>query len=62
MMRQQRWENGSYFTDFSLNIADMRSFLDMREIVKICTRSPTVSLSNTYSAVANIGDRRGKEE
>ncbi len=45
--RLQRWESGPYFAAFSLHIPDMRSFLDMREIVKICPRSPTVSLSNT---------------
>ena len=47
MIRLQRWEIGPYFTAFSLHIPDMRSFFDVREIVKICTRSPTVSLSNT---------------
>jgi len=35
MMRLQQWENGSYFTDFSLHIPDMRSFIHVREIVKI---------------------------
>ena len=48
MMRLQRWENGSYFTAFSLRIPDMRSFLNVREIVKICFRSPSVLLSHTY--------------
>ena len=43
LMRLQRWENGPYFADFSLHIPDMRV-----EIVKICPRSPTVSLSNTW--------------
>ncbi len=47
MMRLQRWENGSYFIAFSLNIPDMRSFLNVREIGKICPRSSTVSLSHT---------------
>jgi hypothetical protein len=42
MIRLQRWESGPYFTDFSLHIPDMRV-----KIVKICARSPTVSLSNT---------------
>ncbi len=46
-MRLQRRENGSYFTAFSLHIPDMRSFLNVREIVKICPRSPTDSLSHT---------------
>ncbi len=41
MIRLQQWESGPYFTDFSLRIPDMRV-----EIVKICARSPTVSLSN----------------
>jgi len=47
MIRLQQWESGPYFADFSLHIPDMRSFINMREIVKICPRSPTVSLSNT---------------
>jgi len=42
MIRLQRWESGPYFTAFSLHIPDMRV-----EIVKICARPPTVSLSNT---------------
>jgi hypothetical protein len=42
MIRLQRWESGPYFTAFSLHIPDMRV-----KIVKICARSPTVSLSNT---------------
>jgi len=47
MIRLQRRENGPYFTAFSLHIPDMRNFINMREIAKICPRSPTVSLSNT---------------
>jgi len=47
MMRLQRWENGPYFADFSLHIPDTRSFFRMPEIVKICPRSPIVSLSHT---------------
>ncbi len=47
MIRLQRWESDSYFTAFSLHIPDMRSFFNVREIAKICPRSPTVSLSNT---------------
>jgi hypothetical protein len=39
MMRLQRRENGPYFADFSLHIPDMRSFFQMREIVKISPRS-----------------------
>jgi hypothetical protein len=42
MIRLQRRENGPYFAAFSLHIPDMRV-----KIAKICTRSPTVSLSNT---------------
>jgi hypothetical protein len=42
MMRLQRQENGTDFTVFSLHIPDMRV-----EIVKICPRSPAVSLSHT---------------
>jgi rubredoxin len=40
--RLQRWESGPYFAAFSLHIPDM-----CVEIVKICARSPNVSLSNT---------------
>ena len=47
MIRLQRWESGPYFAAFSLHIPDMRRFLEMREIVKICPRSSTVSLSNS---------------
>jgi hypothetical protein len=39
MIRLQRWESGPYFTAFFLHIPDMRSFIDMREIVKIRPRS-----------------------
>ncbi len=42
MMRLQRWENGSYFTAFSLHTPGMRV-----EIGKIYPRSPTGSLSHT---------------
>jgi hypothetical protein len=41
MIRLQQRENESYFAAFSLHIPDMRV-----EIVKICIRSPAVSLSN----------------
>ncbi len=44
MIRLQRWESGPYFTAFSLHIPDMRNFFNMREIVKICPRSPTISI------------------
>ncbi len=46
MIRLQRSESGPYFPDFSLHIPDMRNFIEMHEIGEICTRSPTVSLSN----------------
>ena len=39
MILLQRWESGPYFTAFSLHIPDLRSFINMREIVKICPRS-----------------------
>jgi len=42
MIRLHRWQSGPYFAAFSLPIPDMRV-----EIVKICPRSATVSLSNT---------------
>ncbi len=48
MIRLQRWENGSYFTAFSLHIPDMRSFPDVREIVKICPRFPIVSIKPVF--------------
>jgi hypothetical protein len=47
MMRLHRCQNGSYFTALSLRIPDERSFPNVCEIVNICPRSPTVSLSNT---------------
>ena len=39
MIRLQRWESGPNFAAFSLHIPDMRSFFQVREIVKICTHS-----------------------
>ena len=42
MIRLQRGESGPYFVDFSLRIPDMRSFINVREIVKIFPRSPMV--------------------
>jgi hypothetical protein len=36
---ENRNQRDQYFTAFSLHIPDMRSFIDMREIVKIGTRS-----------------------
>lgn len=44
MIRLQRLESGPYFTVFSLNIPDMRSFISMREIVNICLRSRRVEI------------------
>ncbi len=38
---------GAYFAAISLQFTDVRNFPYMREIVKICPRSPIVSLSNT---------------
>jgi hypothetical protein len=49
MIRLQRWESGPYFAAFSLHIPDMRSFLYLREIVKICTRSPAVSIKPGFA-------------
>jgi hypothetical protein len=39
---ENRNQRGSYFTDFSLHIPNMRV-----KIGKICARSPSVSLSTT---------------
>jgi hypothetical protein len=58
MMRLQRWENGPYFADFSLRIPDMRSFIQMREIVKICPRSPTVLIEPVFRFRTPKSDRR----
>jgi hypothetical protein len=56
MIRLQRWESGPYFAAFSLHIPDMRSFIKMREIVKICPRSATASLSNNQVRQAPSAD------
>ncbi len=56
-MRLQRWENGSYFADFSLHIPDMRGFLNVREIVKICPRSPIVSIKPMFRYRTPKSDR-----
>jgi len=53
MIRLQRWESGPYFTDFSLHIPDMRSFIHMREIVNICTRSRRAE-SNRCFAIEHL--------
>jgi hypothetical protein len=36
---ENRNQRGPYFAAFSLQIPDMRSFFQVREIVKICTHS-----------------------
>jgi hypothetical protein len=56
-MRLQRWENGPYFTNFSLHIPDMRSFFQMREIDKICPRSPTVLIEPVFRFRTPKSDR-----
>ena len=48
MIRLQRRQGGSYFAAFSLHIPDMRSFINVREIVKICPRSPIVSIEPMF--------------
>ena len=57
MIRLQRWESGPYFAAFSLHIPDMHSFLDMREIVNICTRSPVVSIKPVFRCRTRNSDR-----
>ncbi len=57
MMRLQRLENGSYFADFFLHIPDMRSFLNVREIVKICPRFPIVSMEPMFRYRTPKSDR-----
>ena len=57
MMRLQRLENGSYFADFFLYIPDMRSFLNVREIVRICPRSPIVSIKPLFRYRTPKSDR-----
>jgi hypothetical protein len=52
MIRLQRRENGPYFTAFSLRILDMRV-----EIVKICTRSPTVLIEPVFRYRTPKSDR-----
>ena len=42
MVPENRNQRGPYFTAFSLRIPDMPSFINLREIVKICTRSRRV--------------------
>jgi hypothetical protein len=57
MIRLQRWESGPYFAASSLRIPDMRSFFNMREIVKICPRSPTVSIEPVFRYRTPKSDR-----
>jgi hypothetical protein len=57
MIRLQRWESGPYFAAFSLRIPDMRSFFNMREIVKICTHSPTVLIEPVFRYRTPKSDR-----
>jgi hypothetical protein len=57
MIRLQRRENGQYFADSSLHIPDMRRFVQMREIVKICTRSPTVLIEPVFRYRTPKSDR-----
>ncbi len=57
MIRLQRWENGPYFAAFSLHIPDMRSFIYVREIVKICPRSPIVSIKPVFRFRTPKSDR-----
>jgi hypothetical protein len=39
MIRLKQGDSDPYFAAFSLHISDMRRFVQMREIVKICPRS-----------------------
>jgi hypothetical protein len=48
MIRLQRWENGPYPATFSLGIPAMRRFVQMREFVKICPRSPMVLIEPVF--------------
>ena len=57
MIRLQQWESGPYFTAFSLHIPDMRSFIDMREIVKICPRSHWVLIEPVFRFRTPKSDR-----
>jgi len=57
MIRLQRWESGPYFTAFSLHIPDMRSFTNMREIVKICPRSRWVQIEPVFRYRTPESDR-----
>ena len=52
MIRLQRREGGPYFAAFSLHIPDMRV-----EIVKICPRSPIVSIEPVFRFRTPKSDR-----
>jgi hypothetical protein len=58
MIRLQRWESGPYFAASSLRIPDMRSFIHMHEIVKICPHSPTVLIEPVFRYRTPKSDRR----
>jgi len=45
---ENRNQNSPYFTAFSLNISDMRGFIGMRKIVKICPQSRRIQLEPVF--------------
>ena len=47
-MPESRNQRGLYFAVFSLHIPDMRNFINMREIAKICARSRTVYIEPVF--------------
>ena len=57
IIRLQRWESGPYFAAFSLRIPDMRSFFNVREIVKIGPRSRRVQLEPVFRYRTPKSDR-----
>jgi hypothetical protein len=57
MIRLQRWESGLFFAAFSLHIPDMRRFVQMREIVKICPRSRPVQIEPVFRYRTPKSDR-----
>ena len=57
MFRLQRWEGRPYFAAFFLHIPDMRSFVHVHEIVKICPRSPTVLIEPVFRYRTPKSDR-----
>ena len=48
MIRLQRRESGPYFAVFSIRIRERRSFIYVRQSVKICTRSPIASIKPVF--------------